>query len=77
MGVPKARQEEEAGRIFEEIMVENVPNLIETSKKLSKLPRRINSKRSIPRYIVFKLLKDKENLESNKRSDSSYTRGPQ
>ena len=55
-------------KIFEEIIVENFPNMgkeIATQvQEAQRVPRRINPKRNMPRHIVIKLanIKDKEKL---------------
>ena len=63
-------EEREKGpkKIFEEIRVENFPNLgkeIATQvQETQRVPGRINPRRNMPRHIVIKLtkIKDKENL---------------
>ena len=69
IGVPE-REEREKGpeKIFEEIIVENFPNMgkeIATQvQEVQRVPGRINPRRNTPRHIVIKLtkIKDKEKL---------------
>ena len=69
IGVPE-RGEREKGpeKIFEEIIVENFPNMgkeIATQvKEVQRVPYRINPRRNTPRRIVIKLakIKDKEKI---------------
>ena len=64
------REEREKGqeKIFEEIIVENFPNMgkeIATQvQEAQRVPYRINPRRNMPRHIVIKLakIKDKEKL---------------
>ena len=55
-------------KIFEEIIVENFPNMgkeiVTQVQEVQRVPRRINPRRNTPRHIVIKLakIKDKEKL---------------
>ena len=70
IGGPRRTREREKGpeKIFEEIIVENFPNMgkeIATQvQEVQRLPYRKNPRRNMPRHIVIKLakIKDKENL---------------
>ena len=67
IGVPEG-EEREKGRkkIFEEIIVENFPNMgkeITTQvQEVQRVPGRINPRRNTPRHIVIKLTKIKDKL---------------
>ena len=67
--VPEGEEREKGPKkIFEEIIVKNLPNMgkeIATQvQKVQRVPYRINPRRNMPRYIVIKLtkIKDKEKL---------------
>ena len=69
IGVSEGEEREKGPeKIFEEIIVENVPNMgkeIATQvKEVQQVPYRINPRRNTPRHIVIKLakIKDKEKL---------------
>ena len=69
IGVPEGEEREEGlEKIFEEITVENFPNMgkeIATQvQEAQRVPYRINPRRNTPRHIVMKLakIKDKEKL---------------
>ena len=69
IGVPEGEEREKGPKkIFEEIRVENVPNMgkeIATQvQEAQRVPYRINPRRNTPRHIVIKLakIKDKEKL---------------
>ena len=64
-GVPEGEEREKGlEKIFEEIIVKNFPNMgkeIATQvQEAQKVPYRINPRRNMPRHIVFKLAKIKE-----------------
>ena len=68
-GVPEGEEREKGPeKIFEEIIVENFPNMgkeIATqAQEVQRVPGRINPKRNTPSHIVIKLtkIKDKEKL---------------
>ena len=68
IGVPEGQEREKGPeKIFEEIIVENFPNMgkeIATQvREAQRVPGRINPRRNTPRHIVIKLtkIKDKEN----------------
>ena len=69
IGVPEGEDREKGPKkIFEEIIVENFPNMgkeITTQvQEAQRVPERINPRRNMPRHIVNKLakIKDKEKL---------------
>ena len=69
IGVPEGKEREKGpAKIFEEIIVENFPNIgkeIATQvQEAQRVPGRINPKRNTPRHIVIKLtkIKDKQKL---------------
>ena len=69
IGVPEGEEREKGPeKIFEEIIVENFPNMgkeIATQvQEVQRVPDRINPRRNTPRHIVIKLtkIKDKEKL---------------
>ena len=69
IGVPEGEERQKRReKIFEEIIVENLPNMgkeIATQvQEAQRVPYRINPRRNTPRHIVIKLekIKDKEKL---------------
>ena len=69
IGVPEGEErEKEPEKIFEDIILENFPNMgkeIATQvQEVQRVPYRINPRRNTPRHIVIKLakIKDKEKL---------------
>ena len=50
-------------KIFEEIIVENFPNMgkeiVNQVQKVQRVPYRINPRRNMPRHILIKLIKTK------------------
>ena len=69
IGVPEGEEREKGPeKIFEEIIVENFPNMgkeIATPvQEVQRVPYRINPRRNMPRHIVIKLakIKDREKL---------------
>lgn len=64
----KSSLRERNRKIIFNVVAENSPNLINvyTSKKFKEL--QVNKlKRIIPRHIIMKMLKDRENLENSKK----------
>ena len=68
-GVPEGEEREKGPeKIFEEIIVENVPNMVKEIatqvQEAQRVPFRINPRRNMLRHIVIKLakIKDKEKL---------------
>ena len=69
IGVPEGEERQKGPeKIFEEIIVENVPNMgkeISTKvQEVQRVPGRINTRRNMPRHIAIKLtnIKDKEKV---------------
>ena len=65
IGVPEAEEREKGPeKIFEEIIVENFPNMgkeISTQvQEAQRVPYRTNPRRNMPRHIVIKLAKNKD-----------------
>ena len=79
MGVPEGKEREKGPeKIFEEIIVENFPNVgkeIATQvQEAQRVPGRINPRRNRPRHIVIKLTKIKdENLLKAAREKRQIT----
>ena len=64
IGVPKEEEKKKGTeKIFEEIIVENVPNMgkeiVNQVQEAQRVPYRINPKRNTPRHILIKLSKIK------------------
>ena len=76
---PRRRREKGPEKIFEEIIVENFPNMgkeIATQvQEAQRVPYRINPRRNTPRHIVIKLakIKDKEKLLKAAREKRQIT----
>ena len=60
---PRRREKEGYKRIFEEIIVENFPNMekeiVSQVQKAQRVLNRINPRRNVPRHILIKLSKIK------------------
>ena len=76
IGVPEGEEREKGPKkIFEEIIVENFPNMgkeIATQvQEVQRVPYRINPRRNTPRHIVIKLekLKTKKNYRKQQRKN--------
>ena len=64
IGVPEEEEQKKwYEKIFEEIIVENFPNmereLVNQVQEAQRVPYRINPKRNMPRHILIKLTKTK------------------
>ena len=63
IGVPEEEKEKGSEKIFEEIIVENFPNMgkeiVNQVQKAQRVPYRINPRRNMPRHILIKLTKVK------------------
>ena len=60
IGVPEEEKKKGYEKIFEEIIVENFPNLeINQVQEAQRVPYRINPRRNMPRHILIKLTKTK------------------
>ena len=67
LGVPKEEEEEqEIGNLFEKIIKENFPNLVQEIdmqvQEAQRIPNKMNAKRPTPKHIIIKIpkVKDKE-----------------
>ena len=75
------REEKGPEKIFEEIIVENFPNMgkeIATQvQEVKRVPGRIDPRRNTLRHIIIKLTKskDKENIKSNKGKATNNIQG--
>ena len=79
-GVPEGEKREKGPeKIFEEIIVENIPNkgkeIATQVQESQRVPGRINPRRNTPRHIVIKLanIKDKEKLLKATREERPIT----
>ena len=77
--MPEGEEEEqEIENLFEKIMKENFPNLVKELHKQvqeTRVPNKLDPKKTTPRHIIIKIpkVKDKrENLKSSKRKANSY-----
>ena len=63
IGVPEEEKKKGTEKIFEEIIVENFPNMgkeiVNQVQETQRVPYRINPKRNMPRHILIKLSKIK------------------
>ena len=80
IGVPEREQTEKGPKkIYEEIIVENLPNMgkeIATQvQEAQRIPGRINTRRNMPRHILIKLtkIKDKEKIFKAGRGKQQLT----
>ena len=80
IGVPEGEEREKGPeKIFEEIIVENFPNMgkeiANQVQKVKRVPGRINPRRNMPRHIVITLtkIKDKEKLLKATREKQQIT----
>ena len=65
IGVPEEEEKKKGTeKIFEEIIVENFPNMgkeiVSQLQEAQRVPHRINSRRNMPRHILIKLVKIRE-----------------
>ena len=83
IGIPEEEEKKkEYEKIFEEIIVENFPNLekeiVNQVQEAQSGPYRINSRRNKPRHILNKLTKTehtKKNIKSSKGKGASNIKG--
>ena len=80
IGVPEGEEREKGPeKIFEDIIVENFPNMRKEMatqvQEAQRVPGRINPRRNMPRHIVIKLtkIKDKEKLLKAAREKRQIT----
>ena len=63
MGVPEEEKKKGHEKIFDEIIVENFPNvekeIVNQVQEAQRVPYRINPRRNTPRHILIKLAKTK------------------
>ena len=63
IGVPEEEKEKGPEKIFEEIIIENFPNMgkeiVTKVQEAQRVPYRITPRRNTPRYILIKLTKIK------------------
>ena len=63
IGVPEEEKKKGYEKIFEEITVENFPNMekeiVNQVQEVQRVPYRINPRRNLPRHILIKLTKPK------------------
>lgn len=69
------KREKGAENLFEEIMVENFPNLAKETEirvqEAQRVPNKMNPKRSTPRHIISEMAKVKD----KERKTTSHTQG--
>ena len=80
-GVPEGEKQQEIENLFEQIMKENFPNLakerdFQKTQEAQRVPKKLDSKRNRPRYIIIKLpkIKDKERILEAAREKELSTR---
>ena len=65
--VPEEGKKKGYEKIFEEIIVENFPNMekeiVNQDQEMQRIPYRINPRRNMPRHILMKLTKTKPKKE--------------
>ena len=73
IGVPEEEKKKGYEKIFEEIIIENFPNMekeiVNQVQEAQRVPYRINSRRNTPRHILIKLTKtetQRKNIKSSK-----------
>ena len=63
IGVPETEEKKGSEKTFEEIIVENIPNMekeiVSQVQEARRVPYRINPRRNTPRHILIKLTKTK------------------
>ena len=82
IGVPEEEEKKKVtDKIFEEIIVENFPNMgkqiVNQVQEAQRVPYRINPRRNTPRHILIKLseIKYKEYIKSSKGKTTNNTQG--
>ena len=79
IGVPEEEKKKGTEKIFEEIIVENFPNMgkeiVNQPQETQRVPGRINPRRNTPRYILIKLpkIKCKEKILKEAREKQQIT----
>ena len=63
IGIPEEEKEKGTQKTFEEIIVENLPNMgkeiVNHNQEAQRFPHRINARRNMPRHTLIKLSKIK------------------
>ena len=85
IGVPEEEKNKGSEKIFEEIIVENFPNMrkeiVSQVQEAQRLPYRINPRRNTPRHILIKLskIKYKEKIlkAAREKQQNNIQRNPQ
>ena len=82
IGVPEEEEKKKGPeKIFEEIIVENFPNMgkeiVNQVKEAQSVPYKINPRRNMPRHILIKLSKIKYKEKNIKRSKGKTTNNVQ
>ena len=82
IGVPEEEKKKGHEKSFEEIIVENFPNMekeiVNQVQQAERVPCRRHSRRNMPRYILIKLTKTKhtkKNIKSSKGESTSNIQG--
>ena len=81
IGVPEEEKKKGYEKIFEEITVENFPNMekeiVKKVQETQRVPYRINPRRNMPRHILIKQTKTKhkENIKNSKGEATSNIQG--
>ena len=75
--VPEEEEKKKGSeKIFEEIIVKNFPNMgkdiVDQVQEAQRVPGRINTKKTTPRQIIFKLLKTKDKEKILKTGGKTY-----
>ena len=78
IGIPGEEKEKGIENIFEEMIVENFPNLQDTDIKIQeaqRAPNKLNPNRPTPRHIIIKMAKvsDKERILKAARENQNVT----
>ena len=81
IGVPEREEQvQEFEILFEQIMKENFPNLVkeidfQEVQEAQRIPKKLDTKRTTPRHIIFKLpkIKDKERIIKAARGKETVT----
>ena len=84
IGVPEEEKKKGYEKIFEEIIVENFPNMekerVNQVQEAPRVPYRINPRRNTPRHILIKLTKTKHKERilkaAREKQQVTYTRNP-
>ena len=78
-GARRRREEQEIGNLFEKIMKENFPNLVNEIvtqvQEAQRVPNKLDPKRVTPRHVIIKMpkVKDKERILKAIREKETVT----